>query len=95
MDLYKAYNALDWEQYMWILVAYGARLRTERLICRYWEVLTMVSRVGRYYITPFKVSRGYMQSDPLSTTIFNRVGDTVIHHREMVADGEDSGTEGL
>ena len=55
----------------------------------------MVSRVGRYYITPFEGSRGYTQSDPLSTTIFNMVVDTVIHHRAMVADGEDSGTEGL
>ena len=50
--------ALDRERCLEIIVAYGVRPRAERLLCHYWEGLTMVALSGRYYGTPFKGSRG-------------------------------------
>ena len=45
-DLRKAYNTLDHEIYLDIIITYGVGLWTERLLRRYWEGLTVVSRAG-------------------------------------------------
>ena len=56
----------------------------KRIICTYWEGLTMVAREGCYYATPFKGSRGVTQGNIISPTIFNILVDVVIRHWEMV-----------
>ena len=67
----------------------------ERLLRKYWEVLTMVYRVGRYCITPSKGYRGVTQGESMLLTIFNMVVDTVIRHLVTVVVREDSGTKVL
>ena len=62
LDLKRAYDALDWERCLEILVAYGVGTRKERLLCKYWGGgITMVSRAGQYYGALFMVSRGITQ----------------------------------
>ena len=46
LDLHKAYDALDWEICLEILVAYGVEPRKIRLLWTYWDQLTMVERTG-------------------------------------------------
>ena len=62
VDLRKVYYALDQERCMDIMVAYEVVLQMELLIRIYWEGLTMVSRAGLYYGSPFKGSRGSRRS---------------------------------
>ena len=50
----------------------------KRLLQNYWDGITMVAQVGRYYCTPFKGSSGVTQGEPMSYTIFNIVMDEVI-----------------
>ena len=76
--LRKAYNIIDQYHCLKILVAYRIGLRMKRLLRSYWDGITMVARVGRYYCTPFKGSSGVTQCDPMSLTIFNIVIDKVI-----------------
>ena len=47
----------------------------------------MVASVGRYYGTPFKVFKGVVQGDLLSSTILNIVVDLVILNWVMVMAG--------
>ena len=76
--LRKAYDTIDQDHCLKILVAYRIGLRMKRLLRRYWDGITMVARVGRYYCTPFKGSSGVTQCDPMSLTIFNMVMEKVI-----------------
>ena len=78
MDLRKSNDVFDREKCTEILVTYGVRSRTERLLHRYWEGSTMVPMAGLYYGAPFKGSRRVMQVDLLYPTIFNMVIVTVI-----------------
>ena len=80
---------------MGIMVAYGVRPRTERLLRKYCKGLTMVARAGYYYCALFKCSRGVIQGDPLPSTTFNMVLDAVILHWEKVVAVEDAGPEGF
>ena len=48
---------------MEILVGFGIGPRTESIIQYYWENLSMLERLGQYYITPFKVHWGVTQGD--------------------------------
>ena len=59
------------------------------LLCRYWDRLQMVERVGGYYGEKFRRERGMMQGDPISPTIFNMVVGAVVHQWEyLVAEGD-------
>ena len=58
LDLHKAYDALDRDRCLNILVAYRVGPRPIRLLRRYWDQLTMVARDGGYYGAPFKGFRG-------------------------------------
>ena len=76
--LRKAYDTINQDHCLKILVAYRVGLRMKRLLRRYWEGITMVAWLGCYYCTPFKGSSGVTQGDPMSHTIFNMVMDEVI-----------------
>ena len=94
LDLKKVENILDWHRNMEILVAYGVGPWKERLLRKYWEGLTIVARAWRYYGAPFKGSRGVMQVDRLSPTIFNMLVDVFICHLAAVVSGENASLEG-
>ena len=51
LDLRKAYDALDQEIFMKILVECEVGPRTERILRYYWYHISMVARVGSYYFT--------------------------------------------
>ena len=76
----KAYDALNRESCLDILVVYSAGTQMEGLIRRYWGGLTMVAWVGLYYVAPFKGYKGVTQGNLLSPTIFNMVVNAVIHN---------------
>ena len=57
LDLHKAYNSLDRSRCLEILEVYGMGTRDLRLLCRYWERLKMVVRVGGYYGETFRRDR--------------------------------------
>ena len=47
LDLQKAYDALDQERSLKLIVAYGVSPRTLRLLWTYWDQLAMVAKAGR------------------------------------------------
>ena len=69
LEIKKAYDALDRDRCINILVAYRFGQRTKRLLRKYWVRLTMVAREGQYYGDPFTDTRGVTQGEPMSTTI--------------------------
>ena len=80
---------------MEILMGYGVGPQKERILQYYWDLLSMVFRVGRYYGTHFKRNQGVTQGDPLSPTNFNMVVEVVIIHWFTVMAGEEAGTYGF
>ena len=58
IHLQKYYDVLDRERCMEILVGYGIRPRTMRVIRLYWYHLLIVARSGRYYTNPLLGLRG-------------------------------------
>ena len=95
LDFSKAYNALNREPCMDILAGCGFSLKKERILCYYWDHLSMVSRSGGYYITPFKGHQGVTHRYPLSTTIFNMLVDAVIRHWVALMSGYEAGPGGF
>ena len=87
MDLRKAYVALDRGICMEIMFAYGVGPRAEHLLCRYWDRLTMIARLGSYYTTLLKGYRGVTLGNLMSPTIFNMVANSVICHCLTVVSG--------
>ena len=65
LDLHKAYDALYHGECLDILVEYGVGPRAIRLLRRYWDHLTMVTRYGGYFGDPFKGQSGVTQGGPL------------------------------
>ena len=93
--LQRAYNALDRDRCLDILVEYGVGLRALRLLRTYWGRITMLSRAEGYYGPPFKVYHGVTQGDPLSPTLSNLVMDAAIRHWVMVVAETEVVTEEL
>ena len=65
LDLWKSYNALDWERALDLLAAYEVRTRTVRLLQTYWDQLIMVAKAGGYFGRLFKGYQGVIQGNPL------------------------------
>ena len=65
-------------------------MRTEYLLCHYWEHLTMVDRSGQYYAALFKGYYRVTQGDPTYPTILNMLADAVIRHWVTVVTGEEA-----
>ena len=80
LNLQNAYDSLDRERCMDIIVGYGFGPRTERILQNYWDHLSMVARAGRYHGKSSKGHQGVTQGDPLYHTIFNMMVDVVIYH---------------
>ena len=55
----------------------------------------MVMKHGGYFGPPFKGYHGVTQGDPLSSTVFNRVVESIVRNLEMVAAPKKSRAEGL
>ena len=90
----KSYATLDRDRCLDILEGYGVGTRVCRILCTYWERMTMVAHVGGYYGEEFKGFQGLTQGELLPPTISNVVVDTLVRHWILlVAEGEE-GPEG-
>eukprot|EP00957_Ditylum_brightwellii_P056350 4271702-Ditylum_brightwellii.AAC.1 len=71
-----------------ILVAYGVRPNTMRLIRYFWDHAEWVCRASGQYGVPFRAERGVTQGGPLSPKLFNFVVDAVVREwlRQVVGD---------
>ena len=49
LDIWKAYDTLEWERALNLLAAYKFGPRTVRLLQMYWDRLTMVAKAGGYF----------------------------------------------
>ena len=87
-ELRKAYDYLDREHCLEILVGYGIGPRTDMVLWFYWEHLLMVAQVGRYCGSPFKDYQEVTQGDPLSPAILNMVVDSVITNWVIMVTGK-------
>ena len=54
LEIHNAYDDLDWDRCLEILVVYGVCPRKIRLLWTYWYRLTVVDRAGGYFGLPFK-----------------------------------------
>ena len=96
LDLHKACDALDRSRCLEILEGYGVGPQDHWILQTYWRRLTMVARAGSYCGKSLQRSRGVMQGDSLSPTIFNVVVDAVVRHwvTVMVEVTEERGERG-
>ena len=78
LDLHKAYEALDRERCLEILERYGVVPWDHHILRHYWYWLTVVARTGRYYGTSLLRFQGLTQGYLFSTTILNKVVDSVV-----------------
>ena len=78
LDIHKSYDTLDRDRCLDIMVVYGVGTQALRLLWRYWDRLTMVARARGYFCNLLKGYGGVTQGDPLSTTIFNVVVNTLL-----------------
>jgi hypothetical protein len=78
VDLKKAYDALDREQTLIILAAYGVGPRMLRLQKHFWDTAKLVCRAGGNYGEPFNAKRGVTQGGPLSSLMFNVHVDALV-----------------
>jgi Reverse transcriptase (RNA-dependent DNA polymerase) len=65
LDLSKAYDTLDRDRTILLLLAYGVGPRSLRLLQNFWDNLQLVPKQGGYYGNPIKSERGVTQGDPL------------------------------
>ena len=54
LGLQKSYDALDQEMSLEIITAYGVGPKMLRILCTYWDRLTMVAKAGDYFGRLFK-----------------------------------------
>ena len=78
LDVHKEYNSLDRRRYMGILKGYGLGKNIRRLIHRFWEDQSVVSKMGSCYVQPFKTGRGVTHGDLVSSTLFSIVVNAVV-----------------
>jgi hypothetical protein len=78
VNLKKAYNALDREQTLNILAAYGVKPKMLRLQKHFWDTAKLVCCARGNYGEPFNAKRGITQGGPLSSLMFNVCVDAVV-----------------
>ena len=83
LDVLNAYDTLDQERFLDILMTYGVVTRVIRFLQTYWCRLTIVDNSGGYYAPP--PLQGIPRCNPvrpLSPTIFNvTVADVVVQRQ--------------
>ena len=90
LDLQEAYGALDQDRYIEILTMYGVGPRAIQLLRTYWGRNTILAKGGIYYSPQLKEYHRVTHGEPLYSSIFNMVVDTVIHHWVMVVAATDT-----
>jgi hypothetical protein len=78
IDLQKAYNALDRGRALEIMELYGVGGKALRLIRQFWDQMLVVARQAGFFGVLFLATRGLMQGDMQSPTIFNIVTDAIV-----------------
>ena len=78
LHLKKAYDALDRERTLKILVAYGVGPKMLHLQKHFWDTAKLVCRAGGNYGEPFSAERGVTQEGPLSSLMFNVCVDAIV-----------------
>jgi hypothetical protein len=71
IDLKKAYDALDRERMLNIMVAYGVGQKMLALQKHFWDMAKLVCSAGGNYGEAFSAERGVTQGGPLSSLMFN------------------------
>ena len=94
VDLLKAYDAMDRDRCLEILVAYGVGPKMCRLIKYFWDNADLVCRASGNYGKPFKAFRGVTQGGPFSPRIFNVMVDAVVREWIRQVFGEDAAQHG-
>jgi hypothetical protein len=95
IDLKKAYKALDREQTLNILAAYGVGPKMLALQKHFWGTAKLVCRVGGNYGEAFRAERGVTQGGPLSSLMFNVCVDAVVREWLHQTLGEEAAHNGL
>jgi retron-type reverse transcriptase len=80
IDLKKAYDTLDRERTLEILEHYGVGALTLQLLRQFWDRQLVVAKQGGHFGMAFPATRGVMQGDIVSPTIFNIVVDAIVRH---------------
>jgi hypothetical protein len=88
LDLKKAYDTLDREQAIRILIGYGVGPNVIRIIENIWAGDTLVTKQSGYYGEPFQAERGVRQGDILSPMIFNIMVDCVLRAWDVALPGD-------
>jgi hypothetical protein len=96
VDLKKAlYNALDREQMLKLLAAYGVGPRMLHLQKHYWDTAKLVCHAGGNYGEPFIAERGVTPGGPLSSFIFGVCVDAVVREWLYQMLDEDAARDGI
>ncbi len=95
IDLKKAYDALDREQTLDILAAYGVGPKMLALQKHFWDTAKLVCRAGGNYGEAFSAKRGVTQGGPLSSLMFNVCVDAVVREWLHQVLGEEAAHNGL
>jgi hypothetical protein len=95
VDLKKAYAALDWEQTLKTLAAYGVGPKLLTLQKHFWETATLVCCARGNYGEPFCAERGVTQGGLLSSLMFNVCVDAMVREWLHQTLGEEVARDGL
>ena len=95
IDLRKAYDAMDRDRCIEIMVAYGVGTNMVRLLKHFWDNAELVCRTMGRYGEPFKAERGVTQGGPVSPKVFNIMVDAIVREwiRELI--GDEAASDGL
>jgi hypothetical protein len=95
LDLKKAYDALDREQMLDILAAYGVGPKMLRLQKHFWDTAKLVCHAGGNYGEPFSAKRGITQGGPFSSLVFYVCVDAVVREWLCQTLDKDAARDGI
>lgn len=80
LDLRKAYDTVDRDRLLDVLKADGVGENLCRVLKTFWQQQQTIAKQSGYYGNPFQATRGFVQRDPLSPTLFNILVDAVVRY---------------
>jgi hypothetical protein len=95
IDLKKSYDALDREQMLDILAAYGVGPKMPALQKHFWDMAQLVCRAGGNYGEPFRAKRSVTHVGPLSSLMLNVCVDAIVREWLHQTLGEEAARNGL